>query len=134
MNIFEVASRKKYRFPSVQGSLNVEQLWSLPLISKREGHASLNDIAIEINKQLKAEGEESFVETTKSDLQVELAIKLDIVKHIIKTKQDEERAAKTRAANAAERETLQNLLKEKKLDSLKNLSEEEIQARMAALE
>ena len=62
MNLFEIATRKKLRFPSLKGELSAEQLWDLPL-SSRVG-LDLDNIAKAVNKDLKAEEEDSFVKTS----------------------------------------------------------------------
>lgn len=43
-DIFEIASRRKYRFPSAIGELTVEQLWDLPLTDPKRG-ATLDNVA-----------------------------------------------------------------------------------------
>ena len=34
MNLFEKATRKAFRFPTVKGEITVEQLWQLPLLAR----------------------------------------------------------------------------------------------------
>lgn len=90
-DLFLAAARSKFRFPSSKGQLTVEQLFDLPLTSA--AGASLNATAVAINSDLKAQAEESFVETTTNPLKTELAIKLEIVKAVIAIKQAENKAA-----------------------------------------
>ena len=52
MNIFEMATRKKIRFNSPQGDLSTEDLWDLPLSSKVNGKANLDDIAKDLHRLL----------------------------------------------------------------------------------
>ena len=65
-NLFEIATRQKFTFPSPRGLLNVEQLWDLPLTSirpdgsTRTDSVSLDTVARAVNTQLKAVTEETF--------------------------------------------------------------------------
>lgn len=125
MNIFELASREAYRFDSVKGALTVEDLWLLPLTTTRNNAASLDNIAKEINKQLKSSEEESFV-TQRTSKDVTLASKLELVKHIIAVKMQEAEAVRSQAAKAEEKAKLLAILAKKQEESLENLTEEEI--------
>ena len=82
MNLFEIASRKAYRFASLKGELTVEQLWQLPLTSR--GGTDLDTLAKGIFKDLKATEEESFVSVNTNPRRGDLENKLEIIKHIIK--------------------------------------------------
>ena len=104
MNIFEVASRKKFRFPSGKGNLTVEQLWDLPLTAA--SGPSLDTTARQINGELKSLDEESFVETKWNPRKTELATQLDIVKHIIAERKADAERAKNRADRAVKRRKL----------------------------
>lgn len=129
-NMFEVCSRKKLRFETQQGVVSVEALWDLPLESKSK--ASLNSVAILINRQLKETQEESFV--TKPSLgNSELALKLDVVKHIIDVKLEESRRRLELADNKAKKEQLMELIQSKKNDQLLNKPLEELEAELANL-
>jgi hypothetical protein len=132
MNLFEIATRKALRFPSLKGELSVEQLWSLPLTSKVG--FDLDSIAKGINKDLKDTEEESFVATNTNPRRGDLQVKLDILKHIINVKQEEAAAATKRQANAVERHKLQELLARKNDQELENLTPEQIQAKLDALD
>ena len=132
-NIFETASREKFRFPSIRGDLTVEQLWDTPLRGSKVEDFSLDSIAKTIHRNLRAAQEESFVETTKSRLQTSLEKKLELVKYVIDMKLEVEEAAARRAKNKEERETLLKILKEKQEGKMSQLSEREIEKRIAAL-
>lgn len=125
MNIFEKATKTKLRFDTTKGLLSVEDLWEYNL-------TSLDTIAKGVNKKLKEESEESFIQK-KSKSNVELELKLEILKHIIKSKQDEAEVAKNAAEKKAKIEFLEELLQEKKIDELKGKTAEEIQAQLAEL-
>lgn len=130
-NIFKQAAQLKMRFPSVRGFLIAEQLFDLPLTSKNG--FDLDTVAKDVNKLLKEQAEESFVSTTENPLASVYQVMLDIVKEIIADKLAEAAAARTRSANAAERQRLLALLDEKNKDELKGLSKEELQKRISEL-
>ena len=130
--IFEFATRNKLRFASARGELTVEQLWDVPLRSKDD--FNLNLIAKAANKAWKDVSEESFVETTKTMEHIRLEIALDVVKYIIDAKLDAENRAKKRADNKLEKEKLLGILAEKQAGKLSELSEKELQRRIAALD
>lgn len=132
MNLFEIATRKKLRFASLKGELSVEQLWELQLTSR--GGVDLDTLAKAINKELKDQAEESFVTTSTNPKRGELEIKLEILKHIIKVKQDEAAAATKRVATQQERRKLEDLLARKDEQALEGLTTEEIRAKLAALD
>jgi hypothetical protein len=129
--MFEQATRSKIRFPSNKGELSVEQIWDLPLESKTG--FDLDSVAKAINSQLKSVTEESFVATTTSPAKSRLTLQLDIVKHVIATKIAENKAARDRAANAAERNKLLDILGTKEDEELKGLTKEELLKRIEAL-
>lgn len=123
MSLFENATRRKYKFESAQGLITVEDLWDLDLKSKRG--ACLDDVAKAVNRQLKTVSEESFVDQpTKGN--TELQEKLEIVKHIIATKQAENEAARQKADRSAQKARVLEILAKKQDDKLSNLSEEEL--------
>lgn len=130
-NIFKQAAQLKMRFPSVRGFLIAEQLFDLPLTSKNG--FDLDTVAKDVNKLLKEQAEESFVSTTENPQATTYQLMLDIVKEIIADKLAEAAAARTRSANAAERQSLLALLDEKNKDELKGLSKEELQKRINEL-
>lgn len=132
INIFEYAARHKIRFASPRGELSVEQLWDIPLRSKDD--FNLNTVAKATNKALKDATEESFVETNRTALHVRLEVALDLVKHVIETKINDEETAKKRADNKLEREKLLAILAEKQAGKLSALTEEEVKKRIEALE
>lgn len=131
-NIFEYATRNKLRFASPRGELTVEQLWDVPLRSGDD--FNLNMIAKTTNKALKEISEESFVETKKTAKQIRLENALEVVKYVIDVKLAEEKAAETRAERKKEKEKLLEILAEKQAGKLSELSEKELQKRIAALE
>ena len=123
-NLFEIATRKQYRFNSQVGALSVEDLWNLPLTSTRS--ASLDAIAKELYSQLKEETV-SFVTPSVSDNTV-VQQKFDIVKHIIDVKVAERDAAKLASDNAAKKQKILSLIAQKQDEQLSGSSLEELQA------
>ncbi len=94
--MFKFAAQHKLRFPSVRGVLVAENLFDLPL--KSASGFDLNSVAQAINKELKTTGEESFVEDVTDDPRRKaLQVSLEIVKDVIKTKQEENAARLNRA-------------------------------------
>jgi precorrin-2 methylase len=131
MNIFEQATRKNYTFSSTVGELNVINLWELPLTSARS--ASLDSVAKGINTKLKAEQEDSFVALPTNSRKVELEAKLEIVKHIIAVKLDENANRLEASANKKRKEHLVELLGRKQDQVTEAKTIEEIQAEIATL-
>lgn len=133
MNLFERASRQQYRFPSPKGDLTVEQLWQLPLQSTKAGHADLDTVAKAINRGLKAQAEESFVDTTSNASKDEEA-KLAIVVHIIGVKKAENAAALQRAEKATMKARLREVLAIRTQEDLLKKTPEELQSMLEALD
>lgn len=125
-NIFEKAARLKLRFGTAKGEVSIEELWDLSL-------TSLDNLARAVNKRLKEESEESFI-AKRSMANTELELKLDVLKHVIATKQDENEIARTKAEKKAQVEFMKTLLQKKKLDALESLPVEEIEKQLATLE
>lgn len=126
VNIFEQASRMGLTFPSKQGLLSTEHLWSLSL-------ESLDTLAKGVNRELKASEEESFVKT-RTKANTELVLRLEILKRVIEVKLQEAEEKKGRAEKAAQLSLLRELKANKQLQDLQSLSTAEIEARIAALE
>lgn len=123
-NLFEIATRGKLRFP-YNGVVSVEDLWQLPL-------TKLDGIYKTLNAEAKQTKEESLLET-KTAKDEELEVKIEIIKHIVKTKQDEAKALKDAASKKEEKQKLLNILDRKENEALEALSPEEIKKRIAEL-
>ncbi len=128
--MFEKAVRLKLRFPSPQGGLTMEDLWDLPLTSNRA--ANLNSIAKTISRQLKAEGEEDFV-NPKSGADTVLQLQLDIVKHVIQVKQTENEDSRALADRRQKKERLLEIIAKKQDQDLEGKSVEELTAMVEGL-
>jgi len=132
MNIFEVATIQKFRFPTAKGEVTVEALWDMPLLSKNG--FDLDDTAKTINAALKSVTEESFVNTKTNPAKEKLTTMLEVVKHVIAAKLKAEEDARIRASKLTERSKLLDVLEAKQNAALASLSEEELKAKLAALE
>lgn len=126
-NIFEQANRNKLRFPSVVGNLTVEDLWDLPLESaKRE---SLKNLATKLQVQIDSQPATAldFFETT-STVDPKLQLQFDIIKHIVITKMDENKAKSTAKAKESKRAHIESIIREKEDAALREQSIEELKA------
>jgi hypothetical protein len=131
MDLFEKASRLKIRFQSNKmANMAVEDLWSLPLTSA-VGNANLDQIAMDLNNQIKAQGEVvSFVNPSKKSDE-RLSIAFDIVKHIIGVRMEENKIAGEKAADAEKRQQIMALIQEKKNGQLRDLPIDELEKMLA---
>lgn len=131
MNIFEQASRLKLRFSTNRGDLTVEQLWDLPLQSKTQ--FDLDSIAKSVYQDLKGRGEESFVATSTDPMKGRLELMLEILKHVIHAKQEENTAKLNKARIEQERARIAEIIDKKQDAALENETLEQLQARLASL-
>lgn len=123
MSIFERATRNKIRFVSNKGLLSTEDLFDLSL-------TSLDNIAKSVNKQIKAESEESFIEQ-KSRASSELELQLDILKFIIADKLATQEANRKRAETNAKKSQIEDIILRKKSKELEDLPVEELEKMLA---
>lgn len=121
--IFEQASRSKIRFEVPQGLISVEDLWDLPL-------KSLDKLAIGLREQIRGESD-SFLESTAKDKTTQL--KFDIVKHILDVKVAERDAKALSRQRVQEAQSLKQIIAEKKHESLKSMSVEDLEKKLAEL-
>ena len=130
--LFERAARLKLRFITPQGNLSAEDLWDIPLTTNRTNLANLNDIAKGVSRELKAQGEEEFVNPV-SKVDEELQLKLDIVKHVIQVSQAENEAARALSERREKKARLLELIAKKQDQQLEAKSMEELQEMISAL-
>lgn len=126
MNMFERASRNKLRFSTKRGLISTEDLWDLSL-------QDLDHIAIAVNKQVKEQGTESFLAQKQSTTSTVLQLQLDLLKHVISSKESAAEAAKTRAVNDAKRARLQEILGQKEEQELMSKSTEELEKMLSEM-
>lgn len=117
-NIFEYAVKHKLRFP-FKGQISTEDLYDLT-------PAALDGIYKTLCREAKKNEEESLL-ATKSTADVELTVKIDIVKYIVAQKLKTAEAAKKAAATKAQAEKIRGILARKQDAALEGMSEEELQ-------
>lgn len=115
-NLFEIASRYKYRFP-YRGLISTEDLWDLT-------PTELDAIYKVLSKQVKIQGEDSLLANSRVDSN--LANMIEIVKHIFTTKQDEAKARKAAAENAEKRKRIMEIIAQKQDEALLEKSEDDL--------
>lgn len=125
MNLFEIATREKYRFP-YKGQIGVEYLWDLPV-------TELDGIFKALKVQEKKTDEEGLL-SHKTSADTELDNKIEIVRYIFGVKMAEKAKREEAVKRKAEKEKLLEILSEKEDNALKNLSIDELRARIAAME
>jgi hypothetical protein len=126
--LFITASRNKTRFTTTNGVLSTEDLWDLSL-------KSLDQIAVRLDNEMQP-SRKSFLENPdpKADLALkEDQLRLEILKVVIGTKQDENKAKLEAGEKKRRREFLENLLEKKKIGEMESLSAEQIEAELAAM-
>ena len=130
LNIFEYAAKNKLRFATERGLLTAEDLFDIKL--SNQAGPSLDKIAISLDEEL-SKTEKSFVKKVTPQ-NIELQIKLDIVKHVISVKQDQEEAKVAAAARATQRRILQEAIAKKKLEAIDNADLASLEAELAKID
>jgi hypothetical protein len=124
LNIFEVASRNKFRF-SFKGIISVEDLWDLQ-------PRQLDSIFQTLNAELKLLKEESLLDTkTKQDK--ELDIKIEIIKYIVQIKLDEQTSRAEALERKEKKQKILEILSTKQDEDLKGKTPEELQKMLEEL-
>lgn len=133
-DLFIKAAKNKFRFPSVLGGpgITVEDLFTLSLTGNNG--LNLDQVAREVNRQLKEQTEESFVQTRKSATKTLLEDKLDIVKTVIQIKQDDMEKSKKAVERAAKRQKLMEAIDNADNRELQTASKEELLKQLEELE
>lgn len=134
MNIFEQASKLKLRFASgTVGNITTEQLWDIPLTSKRATQIDLDQLAKEAHREVKETSEESFVKPKTNAKNVEAELRLEILKHVISVKlADADKKAKS-LANYQEKQRLLAVLDRKNDQELEGMTKAQIEQKIAEL-
>lgn len=131
-DIYKFAAQHALRFPTVRGTLMVENLFQLPLTS--DSGFDLDTIAKDVNAELKAAGEESFVTSKVDPRKRPLEVMLEILKDVIATKQAQAAALLKRQEKAAERRQILDAIGAKKGELLTASSLEDLEKKLEALE
>lgn len=123
-NIFEVATRQKYRF-SYKGSISVEDMWDLSL-------TALDSVFKTLNAKVKQAQEESLLNTkTKEDEETE--IKIQIVRHIVSVKQAEAAAREKAKENKEMKQRLLEIKAAREDKRLEGLSDADLDKMISEL-
>lgn len=122
-NLFELASRKQFRYSLNKGTINTEDLWELNL-------ETLDKLARSLKKELAEAEEESFIKT-RTVANKALDAKFEIVKHVIAVRLQEAEDKKNREAKAAKKARILEIIEKKEGEALESKSVEELTALLA---
>lgn len=125
VTIYETAARKKFRFP-YKGTVNVEDLWDL-------SPEALDSIFKNLNAQVKTIRQEESLLSSGAEEDVELNMKIALIRHIVSTKVAEKEIKLHEKERAEKRQRIMELIEKKKDESLNNMSEEELKALLAQI-
>lgn len=123
--LFEIATRKKYRFP-YKGLVSVEDLWDLNV-------QALDQIFKALNKELKERGEESLLKS-KTDEETDLDNAISIVKYIVSVKEQERLDRLDQKEKAAKKQRIMAIMAEKQDKALTEMSMEDLQKMLDELD
>jgi hypothetical protein len=116
-NLFELATRCKYRFP-YRGQITIEDLWDLH-------PTELDTIFKTLNAEAKKVSEESLLELkTKED--EELSNKITIVRYIVYAKLEEQKIRENEKANKDRKQKLLAIKARREEAALENISDEQL--------
>ena len=124
-DLFVMATRQKFRFP-FKGVANVEDLWDMNV-------RDLDTVFKALNAQKKQDDEESLLATKSKEADV-LDAKIEIVKHIVKTKLEEAEQRRTRAENKKKKDRIAEILADKRYEELRGKSTEELEKMIAEMD
>ena len=123
-NIFKYAAKHALRFP-YKGMISVEDLFDL-------NTEELNAIYKTLKKQQKTDAGESLIED-KTNEDTQLEVKIAIVTEIFNDKQAAADRAKKSAIRKAQTQKILDIMSQKQNEALSNMSVEELQAQLDAL-
>ena len=126
MSVFKEATKQHLIFNLGNGVVSTEDLWQYPL-------EKLNTLYMELHK-LKEDSCGVSLLATKSSNTQKLELQLDVIKEIVEDKLAEKEAKRLKQEKAEQARILREKLANKKLAALDNLSEEEMEKRLAELE
>lgn len=124
MDLFERATREKFRFETPRGYASVEDLWDLPLRSERG--PSLDGIAIALHQELESRKVVSFVDASATDETTRL--RFDVVLHVIGVRKAEAEAKLNEKKQADLRQKVLAVIAEREADDLRSKPLEELRA------
>lgn len=115
MSLFEVAARKKYRFP-FKGSITVEDLWDL-------SPEDLNAIYISLQKAGNPGTATGLIQKSSN---TDNDNKMSIVEHIFRTKIEEAEQRRASAQESARKKHIMDIIAQKEDEQLANMSVAEL--------
>lgn len=115
--LFVMATRRKFRFP-FKGMISVEDLWDLSV-------KNLDTIFKALNAEARQANEDSLL-ATKSTADKELESKIEIIKFIVKVKQDEAAQRMVAAANKEQQRRIDEIIAAKQDQKLQDMSIEDL--------
>jgi hypothetical protein len=116
--MFEKGIRAKLRF-NFRGMLSIEDLYDLNV-------KSLDAIYKDLNSTYKTQKEESLLDVKNKEDEI-LALKIEIIKYIVKTKLEEQEAREKAQENAAQRQKILKVISEKKDKELYDMPIEDLE-------
>lgn len=125
MDFYKQATRENWLFPTAKGQVTTHDLWQLPLDSDK--YVSLNSIAVGLYESLTSTTGMSFVKS-KSPADTLTNQKLDLVKDIIATREEENAAKVNAKAAESHNKKIDELIAKKVDDELAGLSIEQLQS------
>ena len=124
-NLFEIASKKKFRFPYTKGNITTEDLWDL---SKLE----LNKIYLKLQEQKDKENVKSLLDINNTTSSLDQ--KIEIVKHVFTEKVTAAKKAEDSLARSQKKKELQAILKDKEHEAYRNMSVEQLKAEISNID
>lgn len=121
---FEIASRKHYRYP-YNGMVSTEDLWDLNV-------AQLDSIFKKLKAQSRQAQEESLL-AKKTQEDVDIENKIDIIRFIVEYKQNLQKEAEEAVTKAHRRARIEEILYERENADLRTKSPEELRAMLDEL-
>jgi hypothetical protein len=122
--MFEKAVRMKLRFAH-KGVLTVEDLWDLPL-------DQLDALYGKLRAEQKAANDDSLLRKETESGRVR-DLKIDIVKHVVAVKLQEDEARKMRAENKLRKDRIAEVIERKQDDELSKMSIGDLRKEMETL-
>lgn len=124
MNVFQEATKCKLRFKTPKGELNVEQLYSLPIVT-------ISSLIVELNSIIKPELSEnlSFLNKTTSPIEKDYnQLRFDVLKEIYIDLTNDINIEQTKAANKLHNQKIAEIIAAKESNDLAELSIDELKA------
>lgn len=131
MNIFAELTKKGLSFKTDRGLVSVQDVWQMPLTGNKG--FNLDTLSRELLKTVRATEEDSLVVQTVN-VNKDDELRLEVLKFIIKDKQEAKAASEEAAEKALKRQELQRLIASKQQEAQASKSLEELQQELLDLE